>query len=80
MSGMAVPYYVIDAPGGGGKVPVIPNYVVGTDGDSILVRNFSGKVYRYPETELDLRELTPECLHGAIGETSEQWCKDTPNS
>jgi len=78
MSGMAVPYYVIDAPGGGGKVPVIPNYVVGTDGDSILVRNFAGNVYRYPETELDLRELTPECLHHAIDERTEQWCKDVP--
>jgi len=63
MSGMASPHYVIDAPGGGGKIPLSPNYVVGLEEGSIVVRNFQGNVYRYPETELDLRQLTPECLH-----------------
>ena len=59
MSGMAVPQFVVDAPGGGGKVPVNPNYVVDLDGDSIVLRNSSGgEVYRYPETELKLRRIT----------------------
>jgi lysine 2,3-aminomutase len=48
-SGYAVPTYVIDAPGGGGKIPLQPNYVVGRDGDDLLLRNFRGEVYRYPD-------------------------------
>lgn len=48
-TGYAVPNYVIDAPGGGGKIPLQPNYVVGRDGDDLLLRNFEGNVYRYPD-------------------------------
>jgi hypothetical protein len=40
---------VIDAPGGGGKIPLLPDYVVGRDGDDLLLRNFEGGVYRYPD-------------------------------
>jgi lysine 2,3-aminomutase len=48
-TGYAVPAYVIDAPGGGGKIPLIPDYVVARDGDDLLLRNFEGNVYRYPD-------------------------------
>ncbi|UCF37653.1 MAG: lysine 2,3-aminomutase, partial [Acidobacteriota bacterium] len=48
-TGYAVPTYVIDAPGGGGKIPLLPEYVVGRDGDSLLIRNFEGKTYSYPD-------------------------------
>jgi lysine 2,3-aminomutase len=48
-TGYAVPNYVIDAPGGGGKIPLQPNYVVGRDGDDLLLRNYRGDVYRYPD-------------------------------
>ncbi|MCX7012321.1 MAG: KamA family radical SAM protein [Candidatus Sumerlaeota bacterium] len=48
-SGYAVPSYVIDAPGGGGKIPLLPDYVVGRDGDDLLLRNYEGRVYRYPD-------------------------------
>jgi lysine 2,3-aminomutase len=48
-SGYAVPHYVIDAPGGGGKIPVSPNYVEGREGDEIVLRNFRGDRYRYPD-------------------------------
>ncbi|MBU4118847.1 MAG: KamA family radical SAM protein [Proteobacteria bacterium] len=48
-SGYAVPNYVIDAPGGGGKIPLIPETVVGRDGNDLLIRNYEGKVYRYPD-------------------------------
>lgn len=48
-TGYAVPNYVIDAPGGGGKIPLQPNYVVGREGDDLLLRNFRGEVYRYPD-------------------------------
>ena len=48
-TGYAVPNYVIDAPGGGGKIPLIPETVVGRDGNDLLLRNYEGKVYRYPD-------------------------------
>jgi lysine 2,3-aminomutase len=48
-TGYAVPTLVIDAPGGGGKIPLQPNYVLGRDGDDLLLRNYEGKVYRYPD-------------------------------
>jgi lysine 2,3-aminomutase len=48
-TGYAVPTYVIDAPGGGGKIPLQPNYIVGRDGDDLLLRNYEGHVYRYPD-------------------------------
>jgi lysine 2,3-aminomutase len=48
-TGYAVPTYVIDAPGGGGKIPLQPDYVVGRDGDFLVLRNFEGQLYRYPD-------------------------------
>ncbi len=50
-TGYAVPTYVIDAPGGGGKIPLQPDSVVGRDGDYLLLRNFEGKTFRYPDPE-----------------------------
>lgn len=46
-TGYAVPQFVIDAPGGGGKIPLLPTYVVGRDGDDIVLRNFEGRIFRY---------------------------------
>jgi len=46
-SGMGVPHYVIDLPGGGGKVPLSPGYIRGVDGQALLIRNFQGKMFRY---------------------------------
>ncbi len=48
-TGYAVPTYVIDAPGGGGKIPLQPRYVYGREGDDLLLQNFEGKVFRYPD-------------------------------
>ena len=48
-SGYAVPQFVVDAPGGGGKIPLLPDYVVGRDGDDLLLTNFEGGIYRYPD-------------------------------
>ncbi len=48
-TGYAVPNYVIDAPGGGGKIPLIPETVVGREGNDILIRNYEGKIFRYPD-------------------------------
>ncbi|MFN0057222.1 MAG: KamA family radical SAM protein [Planctomycetota bacterium] len=50
-TGYAVPTYVIDAPGGGGKIPVQPDYLLGRDGDDVLLRNFEGKEYRYQDLQ-----------------------------
>ena len=50
-TGYAVPQYVIDAPGGGGKVPIMPDYVLSKNAERILIRNFEGKVFEYPEAE-----------------------------
>ena len=46
-TGFAVPTYVIDAPGGGGKVPVNPNYIVSKKKDKIVLKNFKRKEYDY---------------------------------
>ena len=48
-SGYAVPTYVIDAPGGGGKVPVSPEYVLSRNHDRVLIRNYEGRIFEYPE-------------------------------
>ena len=48
-TGYAVPQYVIDSPGGGGKIPLQPQNVVGREGDYLLLRNFEGKTFRYPD-------------------------------
>lgn len=48
-TGYAVPQFVVDAPGGGGKIPLLPDYVLGRDGDDLLLSNFEGGTYRYPD-------------------------------
>jgi lysine 2,3-aminomutase len=48
-TGYAVPQYVIDAPGGGGKVPLGPEHVLAYDKQRVIIRNFEGKVFEYPE-------------------------------
>lgn len=48
ISGMGVPQYVIDLPGGGGKVPLSPDYVCRADAASLTVENFEGERYDYP--------------------------------
>jgi lysine 2,3-aminomutase len=64
-TGYAVPQYVIDAPGGGGKVPINPGYVLSHNNDRVVIRNFEGKVFEYPEaadgTPLVRGKATTEC-------------------
>ncbi len=50
-TGYAVPQFVIDAPGGGGKVPINPGYVFFHDKEKVVFRNFEGKVFEYPEVQ-----------------------------
>ena len=48
-TGYAVPNYVVDAPGGGGKIAMLPDAVVGRSGEDLVLRNFQGKACRYPD-------------------------------
>ena len=48
-SGYAVPTYVIDGPGGGGKIPVGPNYILSQAKGKYVLRNYKGKIYTYLE-------------------------------
>jgi lysine 2,3-aminomutase len=49
-SGYAVPTYVIDAPGGGGKIPLMPDYCQGRDATGVILKNYEDKIFHYPET------------------------------
>lgn len=50
-SGYAVPTFVVDAPGGGGKTPVMPNYVISQTPGKVILRNFEGVITTYTEPE-----------------------------
>ena len=50
-SGLAVPTYVIDAPGGGGKIPVMPNYIISWSTNKVILRNYEGIITSYQEPE-----------------------------
>ncbi|MEO8205099.1 MAG: KamA family radical SAM protein [Chthoniobacterales bacterium] len=64
-TGYAIPQFVIDAPGGGGKVPVNPGYVLFHDKEKVVLRNYEGKVFEYPEpaafTKAIPEEPAPVC-------------------
>jgi lysine 2,3-aminomutase len=47
-----VPTYVVDAPGGGGKIPLQPDYLVSKGRGKIVLRNYEGKVFEYPEPNI----------------------------
>ena len=61
-SGYAVPTYVVDAPGGGGKIPVAPNYVISQAKGVFTLRNYAGKIFTYhePIEEAQIRRIVPK--------------------
>ena len=61
ISGLAVPTFVVDAPGGGGKIPVHPNYVVSQHEHKVVLRNFEGRIVAYEEP----RDYTGMCTEGS---------------
>ncbi|MBN1677266.1 MAG: lysine 2,3-aminomutase [Candidatus Thermoplasmatota archaeon] len=68
-SGFAVPEFIIDAPMGGGKIPVGPNYVVSMSDKKIVLRNYEGGIFSFPEVEGDrISVCPPKC----------KLCKDHP--
>ncbi len=50
-SGFCVPTFVVDAPGGGGKIPVMPNYIISQGYERIILRNYEGMITTYAEPE-----------------------------
>ena len=48
-TGYAIPQFVIDAPGGGGKIPVNPEYILSHNADRVVLRNYEGEIFEYPE-------------------------------
>lgn len=58
-SGYSVPTFVVDAPGGGGKIPVMPQYMISQGPDKVILRNYEGVITTY--TEPDLPKLTCTC-------------------
>jgi lysine 2,3-aminomutase len=48
-TGYAVPTFVIDAPGGGGKIPLLPDYFQGTENGEVLLKNYEDKLFAYPD-------------------------------
>jgi lysine 2,3-aminomutase len=62
-SGLAVPTYVVDAPGGGGKIPVGPQYLISQGEGAVVLRNYEGVISVYPEPEprVDHAEICPLC-------------------
>lgn len=66
-SGLAVPTFVIDAPGGGGKIPVMPDYLIASNEKRVILRNYEGVITAYDEPE-SYKENCGQC----------QLCRDEP--
>jgi len=63
-SGLCIPTYVVDAPGGGGKIPVTPNYIVSQSPGKVVLRNFEGFITVYTEPDYipqDAEKYTGQC-------------------
>ena len=56
-TGYAVPTYVVDAPGGGGKIPLLPEYAVGWENGALLLRNYEGNIFRYPDNHAKSKDI-----------------------
>jgi len=76
ISGLAIPHFVIDAPGGGGKIPLLPKYVLHRDEDRIVMRNYKYDIYSYrdiketPVPEKDTK-IKVEIINNGGGESLE---------
>jgi lysine 2,3-aminomutase len=62
-SGYAVPTYVIDAPGGGGKIPVMPNYLISYSDHKVVLRNYEGYITTYEEPETYQKHDQAACVY-----------------
>ncbi|HPM58983.1 MAG TPA: lysine 2,3-aminomutase, partial [bacterium] len=64
-SGLAVPAFVIDAPGGGGKIPLLPEYVQSVDDEKVVMRNYKGELFVYPQESKAGSPSVPANAHKA---------------
>jgi lysine 2,3-aminomutase len=68
-SGFAIPRYVVDAPGGGGKIPVMPNYIISWSTNKVILRNYEGVITTYKEPDnyqkMNCKESCSECEFGS---------------
>jgi len=62
-TGLGVPTFCVDAPGGGGKIPVMPQYLISQSPNRVVLRNFEGGVYSYtePQRQVDPDQPCPIC-------------------
>lgn len=67
-TGLAVPTFVVDAPGGGGKTPLSPNYLISMAEDKIIMRNYEGKVFAYTEPGYDHNDHIAADLNEGVSE------------
>lgn len=63
-SGLAVPTFVVDAPGGGGKIPVMPNYLISYSDKKVILRNYQGRITAYSQPENVYAECWCELCRG----------------
>ncbi|HWG52966.1 MAG TPA: KamA family radical SAM protein [Gemmatimonadaceae bacterium] len=76
-SGLAVPHFVIDSPGGGGKVPLLPEYVEEITDDEVVFRNYEGKrfVYKQPKIPVEVGcdgEGSPDIVPIEVGKRTKR--------
>jgi lysine 2,3-aminomutase len=64
MSGLGIPTYVVDAPRGGGKIPLMPNYLVSASDDAVVLRNYEGMLIRYNPTGAPAEPRPPVATQG----------------
>ncbi|MFB5066941.1 MAG: lysine 2,3-aminomutase [Candidatus Wallacebacter cryptica] len=55
-SGFAIPTFVLDAPGGGGKIPILPQYLICQTPEKVVIRNYEGRIFTYPEPNQQRKE------------------------
>jgi lysine 2,3-aminomutase len=67
MSGLGIPTYVVDAPRGGGKIPLMPNYLVSAADDVVVLRNYEGMMIRYHPTGEPIAAPAPIATQGVSG-------------
>ncbi|MCK6257154.1 lysine 2,3-aminomutase [Fictibacillus sp. KIGAM418] len=70
-SGYAVPTFVVDAPGGGGKISLQPNYLISQSPDKVILRNFEGVITSYPEPQNYKAGLADEYFNQTMGITEQ---------
>ena len=64
MSGIGIPTYVVDSPHGGGKIPLMPNYLVSMSDDAVVLRNYEGMLIRYQSEDKASAEGLPTATRG----------------